>query len=562
VPYGSNRIRGVVVVTADLVIKGGTVVDGSGGPGRLADVAITGDRVTAIGSGLTGNDVLDATGHVVAPGFIDNHTHFDAQVFWDPALTPSCFHGVTTVVAGNCGFSIAPCRPEHREFIARTLEQVEDMDFTALSAGIPWEFESFPEYLAAVRRRGVVLNYGVYVGHTAIRLFVMGDDFERAANDAEVGRMREVLTEAMEAGALGFASSRLPTHNGAYGKPIPSRYAEESEMETLAEVLGELDRGVLMIAPGNYPLESLYALSNRVGRPLTWTALATDPSGRYRKRAEFHSAQHRNGADVWPQVTPRPIVFQVVLNAPFPLNVGPRFAALVGRPSTDRMAAYSDPEWRRAAAEELDTATDRPRPRWDTFTVAESLRHPDLVGRNLSQLASDRGVHPIDIMCELAVDDELETRINCTLANDDPDGIAFLLNLPGTILGLSDAGAHVRQICDAAQATELLGTWVRERGVLSVEQAVRKLSGEQADLLRLTDRGYLREGAFADVVVFDPTTVAPGPTKRLYDFPGGSERLTADQPSGIAHVLVNGVPIRRDGTQLEQADAGRPGMLI
>src|SRR5438105_4008889 len=233
------------------VIRGGTVVDGTGGPGRRADVAIEGGRIVEIGERLTGDVELDASGHVVAPGFVDIHTHYDAQVFWDPALTPSCFHGVTTVVAGNCGFSIAPTRPEHRDLIARTLEKVEDMDVAALEAGIPWDFASFPEYLASVERRGLGLNFAAYLGHTALRLFVMGDAaYEREATPDEIERMRQVLREGMEAGAAGFATSYAPTHVGAAGKNVPSRFASRDELRALLGVLGEMKLGVAGFAPG------------------------------------------------------------------------------------------------------------------------------------------------------------------------------------------------------------------------------------------------------------------------------------------------------------------------
>src|SRR6516164_9232854 len=231
---------------AELVIKGGVVVDGTGAPGRRADVALAGGRVTEVGTGLEGDRVLDASGCVVAPGFIDIHTHYDAQVFWDPSLTPSCYHGVTTVVAGNCGFSIAPTRPEHREVIARTLENVEDMNVASLAAGIPWDFSAFPEYLASVERRGVGLNYAAYIGHTALRLFVMGDDaYERTATPDEIGRMQAILREAMLAGAAGLATSFAITHRGVDGKPVPSRFADRAEFEALLDTMREVGRGVV-----------------------------------------------------------------------------------------------------------------------------------------------------------------------------------------------------------------------------------------------------------------------------------------------------------------------------
>ncbi|HMF03367.1 MAG TPA: amidohydrolase family protein, partial [Acidimicrobiia bacterium] len=258
-------------MSADLVIRGGTVIDGSGSPGRRADVAVTGDRITGIGDGLDGARTLDAAGHVVAPGFIDIHTHYDAQVFWDPALTPSSWHGVTSVVAGNCGFSIAPCHPEHRDLMVHTLEHVEDMSPATLKAGVPWDFETFPEYLDSVERRGTVINYSAYVGHTALRLWVMGDDgYEREATEDELLRMQAVLREAVEAGAAGFASSSSATHSGDGGRPVPSRLADVHELEVIMTALGQAGRGVVELLPGEkIKHRDVYSLQRAIGRPFT-----------------------------------------------------------------------------------------------------------------------------------------------------------------------------------------------------------------------------------------------------------------------------------------------------
>jgi N-acyl-D-amino-acid deacylase len=549
--------------TANIVIKGGTVVDGSGTPGLLADVAITNDRITAIGPNLptTGATILDATGHIVSPGFIDIHTHYDAQVFWDQQLTPSCFHGVTTVVAGNCGFSLAPCKPTDRGLIARTLEKVEDMDVASLEAGIPWDFETFPEYLDSVRARGVGLNFGAYVGHTALRIYVMGTDAtQREATDEEIATMSRLVIEAMDAGAVGFASSTLPTHNGADGRPIPSRFAGQRETEALLEAMASTGKGVAQLTTGSQTMtmDEMYVLQTRIGRPFTYTALLTHPSGAHTKLSEIHERGRALGGQVWPQITPRPLVFQTTLIEPFTFNVAPCFAALMSASIAEKSECFADPAWRSRAVEELDTS--RIRPRWDAFSVGESASHPELTGRRILELAAERGVHALDVMCEIALDDKLTTRFKNTVANDDEDAIRVLLQSDTMTLGLSDAGAHVSQICDAPQATDLLGNWVRERSALTIEQAVRKLTGQQADIYGLRDRGYLREGAFADITVFDPKTVAPGPIRRVRDFPADAERLTADAPVGMTHTLVNGTPIRVDGAQLTLTSL--PGRVV
>jgi N-acyl-D-aspartate/D-glutamate deacylase len=524
-------------------------------------VAIEAGRIREIGPNLRGARELDASGCIVTPGFIDLHTHYDAQVFWDPALSPSCFHGVTTVIAGNCGFSIAPTRPEHRETIARTLENVEDMDVAALAAGIPWDFETFPQYLDSIRRRGTVLNFNAYIGHTALRLFVMGDAaYERRATPDEVEGMCRVVREAIRAGAAGFATSFAVTHRGIDGKPIPSRFCERAEFDALAFAVGETGKGIVHIAPGDQlSIDQMYELQPRVGRPFTYGALLTFPGNRHRSLVELNDAGWAKGAQVWPQVTPRPLTLQITMGDPFAFNVGTLFGALMKEPEVVRRAAYADPEWRRAAAADLDKQLLKPR--WETIEISESRRFKELEGRRVSELARERGMSPLDLMCELSLAEELETRFRIYIANDDTDEVDYLLSREHVILGLSDAGAHVGQLCDAPQATDLLGLRVRERGTMSIERAVRKLSGEIADLLGLAQRGYLRPGCHADVAVIDPARVAPGPVRRVRDFPADSERLTADRPPGVRHVLVNGVPIRVDEESLAPDRTGRPGML-
>ncbi|MBO0728602.1 MAG: amidohydrolase family protein [Acidimicrobiaceae bacterium] len=541
-------------MTADLVIAGGEVVDGTGAPRRRADVAVTGGRITEIGKGLQGRERIDAAGQVVAPGFIDIHTHYDAQVFFDPALTPSSHHGVTTVVAGNCGFSIAPTRPELRELIARTLENVEDMDFDVLLGGVPWDFATFPEYLDSVRRRGSVLNFGAYVGHTAVRLFVLGAEaYDRAATDDEVAAMAMVVREAMEAGAAGLATSFAPPHNGAGGKPVPSRRSDRRELEALLAVMAEGRKGVAAFAPGEMlGIDDLYDLQPRIGLPFTYGALLTSPSKRHEGLLELNRAGRRAGAQVWPQVTPRPLAFAFTMDAPYLLNVNPKFAELGSAGIEDRRRVYADPAWRSAAWAAFDGLAMRPR--WDTYELDEG---------KVAHLAAEEGVTALDILLDAALaSPDLAVRVRCIIANDDEQGVRQLLLDETCTLGLSDAGAHVGQLCDAAQASDFLGSWVRERELMPLEAAVRKLTGVQADLFAFHDRGYIRPGYWADVTVFDPDTVAPGPLRRLRDFPGGSERLTADAPVGIAHVLVNGVPIRRDGAPIDSDACGRPGHVV
>ena len=546
------------------VIKGGTVIDGTGAPRSRADVAFRGNRVVAIGQGLSGDRSIDATGCIVAPGFIDIHTHYDAQVFWDPALTPSCFHGVTTVVAGNCGFSIAPTRAADRGLIAATMEKVEDMNPATLNAGIPWDFESFPEYLSSVQRRGTVLNFAAYIGHTPLRLYVMGSQaVGREATEAEVTRMAALVSEAMAAGAAGFATSLAITHRGADGQPIPSRWASSSEIETLCKAVGATGRGVIGVNGGtSLSFSDCYEMQPRVGVPFTYTALLTTPQGSHNQMVEIHKRGRARGADVWPQVSPRPLSFAMTMVEPFSLNTSPVFAELMPKSIAERRAAYADPEWRERVREGWRNGQGLA-PRWDSFEVMDAPSTPAAVGKRVADIASTLGRDPFDHLLELTLaEPDLKLRVKAMLANDDVDGIAMLLHTDGCTLGLSDAGAHVGQLCDAVAPTDLLGNWVRERGVLSLEQAINKLTKVQADLFGFVDRGVLAVGAFADIVVFDPATVASGPVRRVWDFPADGERLTADTPIGMHHLFVNGQQVIGDGALLASALAHKPGVLV
>jgi N-acyl-D-aspartate/D-glutamate deacylase len=550
----------------DIVIRGGTVVDGTGAAGRRADVAVADGRIVAVGEGLRGGRELDANGQVVAPGFIDIHTHYDAQVFWDPWLTPSCHHGVTTVVAGNCGFSIAPIRPGDVELLARTLQHVEDMSFDTLSVGVPWgEFETFPEYLDAVERRGVALNYGCYVGHTAVRLYVMGDDaYERPATPGELEAMAATVAEAMAGGAIGFATSASPTHNGAGGRPVPSRGGAPPHPRAPRAPAGAAGKGVVALLPGGVlSNDDVFSLQKGVGRPVTWTALLTVKNYPYHEKVVAeHDAARAEGIEVWPQVSCRPLVFQMNLAEPFTLNSRESFSRIMAYGHEERLAAYRDPSWRAAAWEDLSGAAGGFPFNFNAVSVAESPNHPELVDLPVVELAAERGCTPLDVVLDISIEDDLKTRFWSVVANDDKDGIAWLLPRDNVLLGLADSGAHVSQLCDACFATDLLGNWVRERQVMPLERAVHKLTAEPAAVYGLADRGRIAPGMAADIAVFDPATVAPGPLRRVWDFPANGERLTADAPVGMTHVLVNGVPIRVDGQPEPGGLDARPGRVL
>ena len=549
------------------VLRGGTIVDGTGAPGYHGDVAIAEGRIVAMGDDVTGDREIDISGCVVAPGFIDIHTHYDAQVFWDPALTPSCFHGVTTVVAGNCGFSIAPTRPADRDLIMHTMEKVEDMDPASLDAGIPWDFETFGEYLASVASHGTVLNFAAYIGHTPLRVYVMGAEAsDRVAEPAEIEEMARIVREAVEAGACGFATSFAVTHLGADGRPIPSRVANRAEIESLCRAVGDGGRGVVGINGVNNELHfnEIYDMQLDLGVPITFTALLTSENGAHLKALTMHRAGRDKGSKVWPQVSPRPLTFSMNLIEPFTLNTSPVFAELMPLSLADRAKAYADPAFRDRVRAAWAAGNGGIPPRWATYLIMESTASPGLIGRRLIDVAEERNADPLDTLLEIALaeSDLHHLRVKALLANDDETDVAILLQEEGCTLGLSDAGAHVGQLCDAPLPTDLLARWVREKGVLTVEEAVHKLTQVQAELFGFADRGVLREGMAADIVVFDPATVEPGPLRRVRDFPADAERLTADQPVGMRHLFVNGTHVIEDGQLREDAVAARPGQLV
>jgi N-acyl-D-aspartate/D-glutamate deacylase len=386
----------------------------------------------------------------------------------------------------------------------------------------------------------------------------MGDAaYERAATAEEIATMQTIVGEALDAGAAGFATSFAITHRGADGKPVPSRFAERAELDGILATVAEKRRGVVAFTPGDLVgIDDLYAIQPGVGVPFTFTALLTMPTGSHRRILDVHRAGWANGAEVWPQVSPRPLRFTMSMSEPFTLNVNPQFGSLMSSGPEARRTAYADPAWRAAALQAWEGAALAPR--WDTYEVAESAVHPELEGRRLSEIAADRGATPFDTLLDIALD-EPDVRVACVLANDDRDEVALVLAEEHVALGLSDAGAHVGQLCDASQATDYLANFVRDRQVLTIEDAVHRLSGAQAELYGIADRGRIAPGTWADIAVFDLDTVAPGPIRRLADFPAGSERLTADAPTGMRHVLVNGTPIRVDG---ENDFAARPGRLV
>ena len=553
----------------DLVIRGGTVVDGTGAPGERADVAVKDGRIVAVGDvSARAERTIDATERVVAPGFIDIHTHYDAQILWDRMLTISPWHGVTTVVMGNCGFGVAPTRPDHRGLILRTLEKVEGMSLATLEAGcgMDWPFETFPQYLDTVERRGMAINVGALVGHTPVRLYVMGEEAtERAATVEETARMRAIVSEAITAGAIGFATSKSPTHVGYAGKPVPSRLAEFDEVKAIAGGLGALGRGMVQATagPGLF-LSEFSELAKETGRTITWTALLAGMMGKgsHRMFLDQSEAIVKQGIPVVPQVSCRPLNFEFDLAEPFVFESMPAFRTISGDDRDGKARAYRDPSFRGLVKDALANAMAGVFSfSWDRMVVSYYPPDPKLEERGMVEVARARGVDPTDLMFDLALETDLKARFRMSVVNFDEDEVAELLTNPVTMLGLSDAGAHASQLCDACFSTHLLGHWVREKKTLTLEQAVRMLTSRVADVMGITDRGRLAPGLAADVTVFDPDTVGCSSLRRVHDLPGGTERLVADA-FGVNAVVVNGVVVREGGRDAVKPDGALPGRLL
>jgi N-acyl-D-amino-acid deacylase len=555
----------------DLKITGGTIVDGTGATGYVGDVGIADGRVVALGDALDdATTTIDATGRVVAPGFVDIHTHYDAQVLWDRMLTVSPWHGVTTVVMGNCGFGVAPTRVEHRDLIVGTLEKVEGMSAAALRAGLgeAWPFESFPQYLDAVEAHGAVVNVAAMIGHTPVRLYVMGpESTEREATADEVAQMRAIVADALAAGAVGFATSKSDTHVGYEGRPVPSRAADFAEILEVAGALGDAGTGVIQATIGRgFAFEQFAELTEATGRPISWTALlagAGGPGVTDYLLAESIKLRDR-GLPIYPQVSCRPLNFEFTMAEPFPFESMKLFAPISATPDIrTKVEVYEGAVFRDAFRERMgdEGGAGVLSGSWDRTVVSWNPPDPSIEGRNVVALADERGVDPTDLVLDLAVGSNLETRFRMAVLNYDDDAVEVLITDPHTMLGLSDAGAHASQLCDSCFSTHLLSHWVRDRKALSVEEAVRKLTSEPADVFGISDRGRLAVGRPADVVVFDPETVGCTDLRRVSDQPAGADRLVADA-LGIDAVIVNGVVIRRDGVDAVGPGDPVPGRLL
>lgn len=537
---------------ADLVLRGGSICDGTGRPALTGDLAIASGRVLAVPRFAgTAKRIVDVGGLIVAPGFIDVHTHYDAQITWDRLCTPSIWHGVTSVVLGNCGFALAPCRPGDRTPLLRMLEHVEGMPFESLRAGVRWEWESIPEYLRMLGERPIGPNVGALLGHSAIRIYVLGRDaYERAATAAEIVRMQALVREGMAAGALGFATSFSAGHVGENGRPVPSRLASRDELRALVQAMAEAGRGVLEITPATFPLapdelDFLQSLARSSGRPISFSAILDlpDREGVWAPVFEQLRAGAAGGARVFPQVSCRPMRFDFDLaTGCASLDAAPCWSRFRGATDDDRLALLGDASFRATfRAETIGRAESPSSRRWASVTLesAQSDDHRDFVGHALAEIAASRGGDVVDALFDISVDERMAARFSMLLLNFDEERVGALLRQPESLVALSDAGAHVSVLCDAGYATHFLGHWIRERNLFDWPEAVRRLTSMPADIYGIRDRGRLVPGAVADVTCFDPQRVSMNPPERVRDFPANAERYVATA-EGIELVLIAG----------------------
>lgn len=552
----------------DLLIKNGTVVDGTGAAPKHADVAIAGGKIAEIGKVTEGaKQTIDASDLIVSPGFIDPHTHYDAQICWDPYITPSSWHGVTSVIMGNCGVGIAPCREAVHEIAAWDLVNVEAIPFEVLAKGVTWDWETFPQYMDAAQRRGSGINLGFMAALTPFRHYVMGEQsMERAANADEIAQIRSLIKEAVTAGAFGFSTTTAPQHIGYKGRPLACRNASRDEYKAYANVLKEMGRGAIeMVLTKSVSIVSeeerdfLDFLLTESGRPVTWLALLNRDDMPEACQDALHQLEpliRRGGV---PQVTCRPLIVQINMRNPFIFANLAAWNPVFNQPGEVQKKIYADENFRNKFREDLEHPAIF-QGNWERLEVKE-VGNPafrSLVGRNVADIARERGKDGVATFLDLAVEDDLNIEFTIEMFNANEARIPELIKDSRTMVGLSDGGAHVDMLCDAGYCTYMLGTWVRDRQAMTIEHAVKRITSEPADYFGIKSRGRLLPGMAADVVVFDYNTV--GSAKRgemANDLPGGGRRLVV-RPKGIEHVVVNGQALYAHG----QPTGSLPGQVL
>jgi N-acyl-D-amino-acid deacylase len=549
----------------DLIIRNARIADGLGSPLVEGDLAVKDGRVAAIGKvDRSGTEEIDAQGLVLAPGAVDLHTHYDAQLTWDQTASPSGALGVTTVVIGNCGFGIAPAPRNRRDTILANLAEVEGMALDSLKEGVDWGFESFGEYLDMLKAKGVYPNVAVLASHTVMRTAVMGDEgSKRAATPEELAAMLDLFRDAMKAGAVGIGSSSSENHRGAGGIPIASRLASDDEFRAFAKVLGEFDHGVFMATYGEkHNMAFVEEMARISGRPSFYAPLfhyAHQPD-RARNIVRAAEQSRRRGIPVYAQGSCQPLSLSFTLDHAYPLKAMAPWPTTSDRDELRRI--FADPAFRDAFRETLKKPDSQHifKGRWDwvPVTITALEKNKDLEGRTVADIAQERGKDPLDTFIDLGLEEDFGTKFTFYMLNMDEDGVAEILVNDGTLVSLSDAGAHNALLCDAGYAMYLLGHWVRERGLFDLPTAIRKVTGDPADAYGLIDRGRLVPGAWADMILFDPDTISITRMERHFDLPAGGERLLRSAP-GLKGTWVNGVRVF-DGKDYLEVPA--PGQVL
>jgi N-acyl-D-aspartate/D-glutamate deacylase len=554
----------------DLVVKDAEIHDGAGSAPVRGDLGVNDGRIAAVGGRLgAARQTVKADGLALAPGIIDGHTHYDAQITWDPFVDPSPALGVTTAVLGNCGFTIAPCKPADRDLTMRHLTHVEGMSLDALRAGIRWGFESFPQYLDMLAHQGVGPNVACFAGHSAIRTFVMGQDAtERTATDEEIGQMIVQVREAMAAGAVGFASSTAEAHNGEGGTPMPSRLADDRELRALVKAMAESGRGVYMLTKGSKTsIPYLEGLAVEARRPVVIAALFhsnTNPTAAFTTLEQVNAARSR-GHQLVAQTSCCPLSMDFTFKSPYLFESMQAWKPAMAAHDREALKKiYRDPSWREAVRQELLAARGRLvfNSEWDKLFVVEVAKSENRVleGATLAELAKKAGEDPLDYILDFALSEDLDTMFVAQLLHNDEKAVGRILADPNTHISLSDAGAHLTFFCDAGFGLHLMGHWSRDLGVLDLPQAVHRLTGQAATLFGIQNRGFLRERYAADLMLFDPATVARGPKRRAHDLPAGAARLTTSA-IGLHGVWINGTKVADEHGFCADKDA-RPGEVI
>jgi N-acyl-D-aspartate/D-glutamate deacylase len=554
----------------DLLVKGGTVVDGSGLARYRADVAVKDGKIAAIGrmNGVAAKETVNADGLVVSPGFVDGHTHMDAQIFWDPHGTCSCYHGVTTVVMGNCGFTLAPCKEQDADLVIRNLEKAEDISRNAMLAGIKWSWETFGEYFDTLDKLPQGINYSGYMGHSALRTYVMGESaFERAATDDEIKKMKHEMRESLKAGAIGFSTSRSAAHETPDGRPVASRMADWREVQEIVGTMAEMNSGIFELAAErlNDPKSSLPVkdLAVQSGRPITQGIVTSlkDPTN-WIPMLDMMEDAAKQGARMSAQVQVREIAILLSFETALSFDHWDGWREFRAQPLDQQRVQLRDPKIRARLVDiaskpyqgpEVEGPAGRP-PDWEWIYPLYSMAGPN---PSLAQLARERGVKPVEVMIDEALKHDFKLFFRQVAVNGHEDELLKLIRHPRAVVTLSDSGAHVSQIMDNSMQTHMLAYWVRQKQAFTLEEAVRKMSYETATHWGFADRGLIREGFAADMIIFDPNTIAAKMPELRHDLPTGAPRLFQGA-DGLHATIVNGAVVLRNGVPT----GNLPGRLL